>query len=379
MAYTHKIPATLAGAEMLQEQISKNINIENLAHAFSMTGMSLTEVLDLHDCISSTMMPLRRAYREIEEYSQHFLDQFTTNNNDYYLYAKKCMQELSGSLWAYKKVFFAFLPSHVWRRIKMNKRSRYDLYTNSTIGYGVTHSQDLFIKEYPPEVWDLLALIRVFFSTFRNCATTIDKTLAELERRKKDVGLLTKLMIQYRENTITNFEQIAAITGYTPDIKKSISNPLFLQSRELPTDEDKAVAWYHNCLELDLDNYFIYEHYHGEEMSATLPMNYIMDNLYTHFGKKVQLSVLIAELFEDSRRSNLKEFWSDFAECYQEKYNKKCVTYGGVDKHRNKEKRKPKYKTKIEELKTRHIQSKQKNSSTSKSKVPSYTSISSSL
>lgn len=84
MAYTHKIPATLAGAEMLQEHISKNINIENLAHAFSMTGMSLTEVLDLHDCISSTMMPLRRAYREIEEYSQHFLDQFTTNNNDYH-------------------------------------------------------------------------------------------------------------------------------------------------------------------------------------------------------------------------------------------------------------------------------------------------------
>jgi len=349
MFYINQIPLTLNGAEMLKKQLDTNINIEHIADAFSMTGMNTAEVIKLLNTIQNLKPSLLEAYLDICQYSQHFLDQFTTSNNSYYSYAQKCMKEMSRALWGYKKTFFSFLLPEDWKRIKRNiRKKRRDLYGSSMIAKNAPVCKDLFPELFPPIVWNLLGEIQTFFSLFYQCVDEIEKTLKALTRREKDVKTLVKLYIQYRDQTLA---MTSLVSENAPTPTWSYTNPLFEQSRYLQTTEERAQAWYHKCQPEQLDELLIYEHYSGSNAKVQVPIPYIVDNIYNLFGNQADLTYLIADsyLLYGSNMS-LTQYCKEFKLSYEKKYNCKCVGYAGVSKAKNHERETHKYTNEFVQL-----------------------------
>ena len=252
------IPTTIvehdqSGIEMILDALDQ-LKEERFIEGIRNKHHSLYEIEQTTNMVKLYQARVNIESKALQKFSETFIREFATNNNQCFNTAEVLFKKLSSTLAGLKQIFHKTTP--IDRRQLPNDVAAPSVYSLSPLANG-EYSPDMFgLESYPEQVTNLYKELDTLFTSASAMLTLCHLMIEQEQETRNDVVQLKQI---YQESCDVLLEAVKTLSSYIDTTCELPENDLERYRLKAASDDEFYQEGYHKCNKKDLTEYLVKE------------------------------------------------------------------------------------------------------------------------
>lgn len=235
-------------------QAAESFNAGGFLESLRKRNLSTYEIDQLTDEVREYQLKMNREVKALVKFSEHFLDNYATENNRCYETAERLFNRIRSTISAARNVLRKTCPRRMHRQPEGKERPMFYLRSTLTVG---THTGDLFgIESFELSVQTLYHDMTTFFVTVINTLALCHRMIVSEREIREDPS---RCMEIYNDTCAKLMDEVRMMSRWLEDVKQLPDNPLLKRKRQARSEKSFVRENYHQYTPAELKQMLVIE------------------------------------------------------------------------------------------------------------------------